>query len=157
MKKTIGFVTDATPIVPTRVTIPEAQGKSVIYKGVDLNYVIHTILQCLSEVSEKRYYGVTVLVDILRGSKNQRITNAELNALSKYGALSNVSREDLEVIIEWLIEKHFILQTKGQYPVLHLTYDGEHYNEKITKQALNKLLKLLSERYNCGERINEKE
>ena len=143
-KKPIGFVRDETPIVPTRVAIPEAQGKSVIYKGVDLNYVIHTILQCLSEVSEKRYYGVTVLVDILRGSKNQRITNAELNALSKYGALSNVSREDLEVIIEWLIEKHFILQTKGQYPVLHPTCDGEHYNEKITKQALNKLLELLT-------------
>jgi DNA helicase-4 len=110
---------------------------------VDLNYVIHTVLQCLSDLSEKRYYGVTVLVDVLRGSKNQRIKDADLNATKNYGALSNVSREDLEIIIEWLIEKHFILKTKGMYPVLHPTYDGTHYSEKITKQGLNKLLQLL--------------
>ena len=80
--------------------VPVADIKSVMYKGADLNYVVHTILQCLAEVSERRYYGVTVLVDILRGSKNQRITNAELNALSTYGALVNISRDDLEFIIE---------------------------------------------------------
>ena len=144
-KKRIGFVTEEDAPKPKTI-IPEAEGKTVLYKGIDLNYVVHTVLQCLSEVSEKRYYGATVLIDILRGSKNQRITNAELNALSKYGALANVSRDDLEIIIEWLIEKHFILRTKGQYPVLHPTYEGEHYSEKITKQALSKLLGLLSGR-----------
>ncbi len=126
-----------------RTEIERANVKTVLYKGLDLNYVIHTILQCLSDLSEKRYYGVTVLVDVLRGSKNQRIKDADLNATKNYGALSNVSREDLEIIIEWLIEKHFILKTKGMYPVLHPTYDGTHYSEKITKQGLNKLLQLL--------------
>jgi DNA helicase-4 len=127
----------------TQTVIAQANVKSVLYKGLDLNYVIHTILQCLSDLSEKRYYGVTVLVDVLRRSKNQRIKDADLNATKNYGALSNVSREDLEIIIEWLIEKHFILKTKGMYPVLHPTYDGTHYSEKITKQGLNKLLQLL--------------
>ena len=85
-----------------------------------------------------------MLVDVLRGSKNQRIKDADLNATKNYGALSNVSREDLEIIIEWLIEKHFILKTKGMYPVLHPTYDGTHYSEKVTLPALKKLEAILS-------------
>jgi len=54
-----------------------------------------------------------------------------------------MSREDLSVIVEWLIENHYILQTKGQYPVLHQTYNGNHYNETITKGQLTKLLDTL--------------
>lgn len=130
----------------TQTVIEQANVKSVVYKGLDLNYVIHTVLQCLSDLSEKRYYGVTVLVDVLRGSKNQRIKDADLNVTKNYGALSNVSREDLEIIIEWLIEKHFILKTKGMYPVLHPTYDGTHYSEKITLPALKKLKEILSKK-----------
>ena len=97
----------------------------------------------VSDVSEKRYYGVTVLVDILRGSKNKRITEAELNSLKGYGALENVSRETIETIIAWAIDNHLILQTKGKYPVLHPTYEGTHYSENITCHHLTKLLALL--------------
>ena len=48
------------------------------------------------------------------------------------------------MIIEWLIDVDFILITKGQYPVLHPTYNGNHYNEVMTKSLLNKLLKVLN-------------
>ena len=123
--------------------IEQARLGAVTYRGLDLNYVVHTVLQCLSDVSEKRYYGVTVLVDILRGSKNKRITEAELNNLKGYGALENVSRETIETIIAWAIDNHLILQTKGKYPVLHPTYEGTHYSEIITRHHLTKLLALL--------------
>lgn len=32
-----------------------------------------------------------------------------------------------------------LLKTKGQYPVLHLTYDGLHYSEKMTVKKLEEL------------------
>jgi DNA helicase-4 len=56
-----------------------------------------------------------------------------------------VSREELQTIIEWLIANHFMLKTKGQYPVLHPTYEGMHYGEKITVLKLKKLKKCLEE------------
>ena len=131
--------TEAKITEPTKVVIKQADVKDVVYCGISLNYVVHTILQCVSNISEKQYYGVTVIVDILRGSQNQRIKTKDFDQLEQYGLLKSISREDLEIIIEWLIENHFLLKTKGMYPVLHPTYDGIHYDEKITVGNLKKL------------------
>ena len=100
--------------------------------------IVHTILQCLLHVSEKKYYGITTLVDVLRGAQSKKIFEAGLNRIPEYGSLKGVSREELTAIVEWLVENHYILKTKGMYPVLHPTYDGMHYDEKITTNQLRK-------------------
>ena len=56
-----------------------------------------------------------------------------------------MSYPTLLAIIDWMIEEHLILKTKGRYPVLHSTYQGLHYAEKITIQKLNKLKEYLEE------------
>ena len=101
------------------------------------------MLQCLSHISDKRYYGVSVLVDVLRGSQSKKIMNAGLNRITEYASLKEIDRESLVAIIEWAIDNHLILQTKGMYPVLHPTYEGLHYNETITANKLKKLLDYL--------------
>ena len=53
--------------------------------------------------------------------------------------------ENYETHIEWLIENHFVLQTKGLYPVLHPTYEGTHYSETITEGMLKKLKRKLED------------
>lgn len=117
--------------------------KAVEYRGFDLNKTIGTILDTLSELSEKKFYGVTMLVDVLRGSQNKKIHSDGLDQIDGYGKLSEISRADVEFIVEWLIENGYILKTKGMYPVLHPTYNGEHYNEVITRQKLLALKKKL--------------
>ena len=119
--------------------IQKATVKSIAYQNNDLNEILYITLQCLSHISEKHFYGVTVLIDVLRGSQSKRITEAKLNEVAEYGKLGAVNREDLNVIVEWLIENHFILQTKGMYPVLYPTYEGTHYSETITDKMLVKL------------------
>ena len=66
-----------------------------------------------------------------------------LNQLNGYGKLSEIKREDVQFLVDWLIGSHFILKTKGKYPVLHPTYNGEHYSEMITRQKLQSLKKIL--------------
>lgn len=128
-------------------TVPTATVKEVLYDNNDLNDIVHTILQCLSDISNKRYYGKTMLTDVLRGSENKRILDSGLSQLPLYGKLSEFSREDVTSIIEWLIENHFILKTNHpKYPVLHPTYEGMHYNEVITVNKLRRLQKFLEER-----------
>lgn len=136
----------------TKITKPEyaesnnikkANIKSVFYAEKDLNDVLHTVLQCLSHISDKKYYGVSVLVDVLRGSQSKKIMDAGLNRITEYASLKEIDRESLVAIIEWAIDNHLILQTKGMYPVLHPTYEGLHYNETITANKLKKLLDYL--------------
>ena len=136
----------------TKITKPEyaesnnikkANIKSVFYAEKDLNDVLHTVLQCLSHISDKKYYGVSVLVDVLRGSQSKKIMDAGLNRITEYASLKEIDRESLVAIIEWAIDNHLILKTKGMYPVLHPTYEGLHYNETITANKLKKLLDYL--------------
>ena len=56
-----------------------------------------------------------------------------------------MSYERVRSIIEWMIAEHYILKTKGKYPVLHSTYEGLHYSETITENKLKKLKKYLEE------------
>lgn len=125
-------------------SIEKAIVKSVRYNNDDLNNVVLTILQCLSNISTKHFYGTTMLADVLRGSANQKLLSAKLNLVAEYGKLRSFEREDIIAIIEWLIANKYILQTKGLYPVLHPTYEGLHYSETITPGKLKKLYELLN-------------
>ena len=127
----------------TEQTIQAPVLKPIEYGGFDLNVTIVMILKTLSEVSKKKYYGASTLVDILRGSKSQKIQTAKLNKINGYGKLSAIKREDVEFLVDWLIENGFILKTKGPYPVLHPTYNGNHYSEIITRQKLQSLKRKL--------------
>lgn len=119
--------------------------RQVIYQGADLSDVVYTIFLCLSHVSEKHYYGVTTLVDVLRGAQSKKLISAGLDAVSEYGKLKYLSRDDLNAILDWLIENKFILQTKGKYPVLHPTYNSMHFDESVTAGTLKKLHASLTE------------
>ena len=124
--------------------IKRANVKAVMFEENDLNDIVYTVLQCLSHISEKRYYGINILADVLRGANSKRITDAKLDELPEYGKLKRVRRDNLITIIEWLIENHFILKTKHPtYPVLHPTYEGMHYDETITANKLKKLFERL--------------
>ena len=122
-------------------TKPNVQG--IMYEYFDLNEVLQITLSALNNVSQKHYYGITTLTDVLRGSSSKKILNAGLDSVAEYGKLSLISREDVTAIIGWLIENKYILQTKSQYPVLHPTYNGIHYNEVITRGQLIKLQKYM--------------
>ena len=130
---------DATTKYKRQVFIEKPDLAPVIYKETDLNDVIVTILQCVSDVSEIKFYGTNIIVDILRGAESAKIKSEQLNELEGYGKLSSIGRADLFFIIDWLIKRKFLLQTKGKYPVLHPTYNGIHYKDNVTKRLLESL------------------
>jgi DNA helicase-4 len=142
-KKVVNTSTNIENKVPKMLQkmIAKPEIDSVFYNGKNLNDIVHTIISCLIHISEKRYYGTTMLIDVLRGANSDRISKTGLKELQEYGKLKNaVSRETLSLIIQWLIENHFILQTRGQYPVLHPTNEALNYSDNITIGKLKKLL-----------------
>lgn len=134
--------------VYTETTIAKAEIKSKDAHVEQTGEYIYTILECLSEISRKHYYGIAILIDVLRGSENKKTIVDKLNAVSGYGSLAHLKREDVVALIEWMIKQKYIHQTKGPYPVLHPTYEGEHYSETISVgkiQAISKLIEKDSE------------
>lgn len=123
--------------------VQKAPASNCFYKGQDIIDIIHNILQGLVSISKHKYYGVHMLADLLHGSNAKKIIDANLQELPVYGSLRNLNKMEIILLIEWLIENKMILQTKGQYPVLHPTYEGNHYKEVITKDMLKSLIKKL--------------
>lgn len=130
-----------SPTVGPAIQVPEI--KPIIYNGYDLNATLGIILQTLSDVSQKKYYGATILIDVLRGSQNKKVLSDGLNLCKGYGKLAGVKRKDVQFLVEWLIENKYIRQTRGSYPVLHPTYNSNHYGEIITRQKLQALRRKL--------------
>lgn len=113
------------------------------YRNHSLLDIAGTALQCLVSISAKKYYSATILVRTLSGSSDKRILQDKLNLLPEYGNLSWLDRGSIRKTVKWLIDKHYILETKGAYPVLHITNEGLHYKEHMTPGNMRSLLSLL--------------
>lgn len=125
------------------IIIEKGNFEPVLYNGQDLNDLVYVILNALQNVSNYRYYGFTMLLDVLSGTTTKRLLAAKLNNVPEFGKLETIPRNDLYAMVDWLIKNNFILRTKGQYPVLHLTYSGMHYKEEMTLNQLKRLKKYL--------------
>ena len=68
----------------------------------------------------KGRYGETLVIDVLRGSKNKRILDLGLDSLSTYG-ISKKSVHALKAMINHLIHSGYLRKSDGEYPVLLLT------------------------------------
>lgn len=117
----------------------------VMYREYNLNHVIFTIIKAQQNVSQIRFYGITVLTEVLKGANDKKIIDNKLNQIPEFGAMQNMSFETIRSIIEWMISEHLLLKTKGKYPVLHSTYEGLHYSEFVTGEKLEILKKYLEE------------
>jgi len=66
-----------------------------------------------------------------------------LDKVKEYSALSYLSGEEVTRLIYWLIGRHYIIKTAGQYPVLHITNEGLKYAELFTPRIAGNLRKWL--------------
>ena len=94
-----------------------------------------------------RFYGVFLLNSVLHGEETEKILHGNLNQVPEFGKLSWLPINETTYMINWLIENHYFYQTKGQYPVLHLTSDTAKFNETVTVAQLNKLRATLERIY----------
>jgi ATP-dependent DNA helicase RecQ len=76
-------------------------------------------LSCVFRLRER--FGVGQVVDVLRGSKNQRITQLGHDRLSTYGIGPHLSAEEWRSLLMQLVHLGYLRQEMGEYPVLKLT------------------------------------
>lgn len=73
---------------------------------------------------EKRWpggLGVVALVQMLRGSKDKNTLNRGLDELPTYGIMKDTPPARMRLYLDALEEQGYILNTKGEYPVVRLS------------------------------------
>ena len=76
-------------------------------------------LSCVYRVRER--FGVGHVVDVLRGSKNQRVADLRHDCLSTYGIGAHLSADVWRSLLRQLVHLGYLRQDMGEYPVLALT------------------------------------
>ena len=87
------------------------------FETIDITQEAQKILSCVYRVKER--YGVKTIIDVLRGSKNEKILRLQFDKLTTYGIM-NQSENQVREIINYLILNDYLSITDDQYPVLKL-------------------------------------
>lgn len=88
------------------------------FETVDITIEAQKILSCIKRMQER--YGVNMVVDVLRGSRNERLMRLGLGELSTYGIMADVSARRVREIIQFLLYHGYIVTSGEEYPVLQV-------------------------------------
>lgn len=109
------------------------------FEDMDITLEAQKIISCVKRSGER--YGMKMVIDILRGSKNQKLISNRLNLLSTYGIMSDCSENKLRDIFNFIILQGFLEITDTEYPVVRLAesaaqvlFKGYEVKMKILKQ-----------------------
>lgn len=93
------------------------------YESKDITVDSQKVLSCIARTRQK--YGVKMIVDILKGKKDERIVSLGFDKLSTYGIMSDSSESYIRSVINALLLKDYLQQTTGEYPILRFTVTSE--------------------------------
>lgn len=109
------------------------------FETLDITVEAQKILSCIKRTGQR--FGIKVVVDTLRGSKNQRILSLGFDKLSTYNIMADTSEKRIRDIIHHLTLTGFIHITDDEYPIMRfgprareVLFGGEHIEMKLPKE-----------------------
>ncbi|WP_326514808.1 DNA helicase RecQ [Clostridium intestinale] len=103
---------------------------------IDFTLEAQKILSCVYRTKES--YGISVLVDILRGVRGPKIVQNQLINISTFGIMKEYSSGYIKDIINKLLEEKYVLLKEGTYSILKLN----EQSVKILKGVQKVMLKI---------------
>lgn len=86
---------------------------------MDVTIEAQKILSCIYRTNER--YGLTTIIQVLRGSKNKRLLEWGLDKVSTYGIMETYSDTAIREITMTLVSMGYIHMTADKFPILKLT------------------------------------
>jgi ATP-dependent DNA helicase RecQ len=118
------------------------------YEETDITLEARKIISCVLRLKiRNRSFGKTMIIDILRGSSNEKIKRFGLDSLSVWGIMGEEKAHRIRTILDFLIKEGCLLTEGDEYPVLTL---GEGI-EEILKEERRLFMKLPKEQKPKGE------
>ena len=125
---------------------------------VDKTLDAQKVISCIARM--KRSFGATMIIDVLRGSKNKKVLDLGFDTLTTYGIMKNYSNEDLKTFINTLVSHGFLdvvenIGVRGSFPTIKLNEQSlkvirqeikvEFKEDKVTKSRYveNELYEML--------------
>jgi ATP-dependent DNA helicase RecQ len=84
----------------------------------DITVIAQKIFSCVVRMREN--YGKTLVAEVLKGSKNKKVTQFGLHRLPTYGLLQDMTEKEIVDLINVLIAEGYLSLTEGLYPLLRL-------------------------------------
>ncbi len=106
------------------------------FEEVDVTIEAQKILSCVAKTNQR--FGAKMLVDILRGSKNQKLLDWGLDKQSTYGLLKNYTEANVKRIIDFLVVNEYAIRTQEKFPIIKLNKNSV----KILKGEMTVKMKL---------------
>jgi len=96
------------------------------YETRDMTTQAQMILSCIMRVKARLGYfvGSSLIIDVLRGSKSQRVRDLKLDALTTYGLLRSESKETVQGYLDRLTELGYLF-TEPEYRTLRVTRQAD--------------------------------
>ena len=108
------------------------------FETVDATMEAKAIIQCIRDCY--RDFGLSTIVDILKGSKSQKVLSRHLDENSQYGALASERIARIRQIINEMLVYGYLEMTADEYPVLSVADitkidDNWKFEIKIPKEV----------------------
>ena len=84
------------------------------FEEIDVTEEAKQLLQCVVQLNGK--FGAGTIVEILAGSKNQKVRRWQLDKLEEYGALKDMGQKKLWELVRYLQLEGYLESTDGEYP-----------------------------------------
>ncbi|MDR0375693.1 MAG: DNA helicase RecQ [Treponema sp.] len=92
---------------------------NTLFEEVDITIEAQKLVSCVLRLEQRgRRFGKTVVIDIVRGGKNEKIRNFHLDTLSTYGIMKDSSSHRVRLILDFLIEQGYLALNTGEFPVV---------------------------------------
>lgn len=89
-----------------------------LFETLDITVPAQMILSCVKRTGGR--YGIKVVVDTLRGSRNEKILRLGLDKQSTYGLMTDTNEHRLREMIQFLILEGYLAVSEGEFPLLIL-------------------------------------
>ncbi|MDR2394568.1 MAG: DNA helicase RecQ [Treponema sp.] len=89
------------------------------FESIDISITAQKIISCVYRIEQRgKRFGKTMVVDILRGSKNQKLLSQGLDSLSTYGIMAEMDTHRIRTILDYLIAQEYLTLEGDTYPVV---------------------------------------
>ena len=89
----------------------------------DITVSAQKILSAVARVENRYAYGLgaATIANLLTGGRQKRVIQLGLDKMPTYGIMKDVDSAQVRGMIDYLVEKGYLLTTEGKYPVVRLT------------------------------------
>ncbi|MDR2516685.1 MAG: DNA helicase RecQ [Spirochaetaceae bacterium] len=112
---------------------------NTVFTETDITIPAQKIISCVYRIEKQRKrFGKTMIIQVLRGSKNEKLRTAGLDTLSTWGIMADTDAHRIRIMLEFLIAERYLALAGEEFPVV---IAGERAGEIIfERKALSMML-----------------